>query len=110
MIKNNVEKLLEKNSIYEKMFLMKLHPLRIRVRVVSLLSSGLGIVSKKVKLYYLVKLMLKRRRDWGEKIGVFVVFWINLFNETEISSWLATFQCVSNKKFLVSKCASRLAL
>ena len=52
MIKNNVEKLLEKNSIYEKMFLMKLHPLRIiRVRVVSLLSSGLGIVSKKVKLY-----------------------------------------------------------
>ena len=74
MIKNNVEKLLEKNSIYEKMFLMKLHPLRIRVRVVSLLSSGLGIVSKKVKLYYLVKLMLKRRRDWGEKIGGFVVF------------------------------------
>lgn len=75
MIKNNVEKLLEKNCIYEKMFLMKLHPLRIRVRVVSLLSSGLGIVSKKVKLYYLVKiLMLKRRRVWGEKIGGFVVF------------------------------------
>ena len=65
MIKNNVEKLLEKNSIYEKMFLMKLHPLRIRVQVVSLFPSGLGIVSKKVKLCYVVKLMLK-----GGEIGV----------------------------------------
>jgi len=90
MIKNNVEKLLEKNSIYEKMFLMKLHPLRIWLRVVSFFPSGLGIVSKKVKLCYIVKLMLKRRRDWGEKIGGFVVFRINLFNETEIPNWLAT--------------------
>ena len=63
MIKNNVEKLLEKNSIYEKMFLMKLHPLRIRVRVVSLLSSGLGIVSKKVKLYYLVKFINVKKQE-----------------------------------------------
>ena len=63
MIKNNVEKLLEKNSIYEKMFLMKLHPLRIRVRVVSLLSSGLGIVSKKVKLYYLVKFINVKKEE-----------------------------------------------
>ena len=54
------------------MFLMKLHPLRIiKVRVVSLFPSGLGIVSEKVKLCYIVKLMLKRRRDWGENIEGF---------------------------------------
>ena len=57
---------------------MKLHPLRIiKVRVVSLFPSGLGIVSKKVKiimLYSQITVMLKRRRDWGEKIGGFVVF------------------------------------
>ena len=54
---------------------MKLYPLRIiKVRVVSLFPSGLGIVSEKVKLSYIVKLMLKRRRDWGENIEGFVVF------------------------------------
>ena len=44
------------------------------MRVVSLFPSGLGIVREKVKLCYIVKLMLKRRRDWAEKIGGFVVF------------------------------------
>ena len=54
---------------------MKLHPLSIRVRVVSHFPSGLGMVSEKGNmLYTLVKLMLKRRRGWGEKIGGFVVF------------------------------------
>ena len=53
---------------------MELHPLRIKVPVVSLFPSGLDIGSKKVQLCYRYIVMLKRRRAWGEKIGCFVVF------------------------------------
>ena len=54
---------------------MKLHPLSIRVRVVSHFPSGLGMVSEKGNmLYTVVKLMLKRGEVGVKRLEVLLYF------------------------------------